>query len=139
MYFIFSSFSLSLSPAPSPPLSPVNTTAVNIRYNSATIRWIVPSISYTPEEYVVLYGTVSTNMNTLSSVINGSTNFSITNSLLTVDLFDLTHDTVYYFSIRSTNTEGSTESGANSFKTGKRRNVICINAVSMLHMLVVLI
>ncbi|XP_019860243.1 PREDICTED: protein sidekick-1-like, partial [Amphimedon queenslandica] len=106
--------------APSSPHSPVNTTAVNIRYNSATIRWIVPSIAYTPEEYVVLYGINSTNMNGLSSVVNGSTNFRITDSVLTVDLFDLTHDTVYYFRIRSTNTEGSTESSANSFKTREK-------------------
>ncbi|XP_019858755.1 PREDICTED: receptor-type tyrosine-protein phosphatase F-like [Amphimedon queenslandica] len=106
--------------APSPPHSPVNTSAVNIRYNSATIRWIVPSIAYTPEEYVVLYGTNSTNMNDLSSVVNGSTNFSIIDSVLTVDLFDLTHDTVYHFRIRSTNTEGSTESDTNSFKTREK-------------------
>ncbi|XP_019858365.1 PREDICTED: protein sidekick-1-like [Amphimedon queenslandica] len=106
--------------APSPPLSPVNTTAVNIRCNSATIRWIVPSIAYTPEEYVVLYGTNLTNMNNLSSVVNGSTNFSVTDSLLAVDLFDLIYDTIYYFSVRSANTEGSTESGANGFRTRER-------------------
>ena len=60
-------------------------------------------------------------MNQLSTVVNGSTNFSITDSVLMVDLFDLTHDTVYYFSVRSTNTEGSTQSGNNSFRTREKR------------------
>ena len=62
-------------------------------------------------------------MNQLSTVVNGSTNFSITDSVLTVDLFDLTYDTVYYFSVRSTNTEGSTQSGNNSFRTREKREI----------------
>ena len=132
-------FSLTLSPSstlppslppslligPSRPHSPVNTTATSIRYNGAVINWIVTSIAYTPEQYTVLYGTSSNNLSQSSLVLNGSANFSITDAVLSLDLIDLMHDTVYYYRVRSTNTEGSTESDINNFRT--KENSKCIN------------
>ena len=111
----------SLPIGPSSPHSPVNTTATSIRYNGAVINWIVTSIAYTPEQYTVLYGTSSNNLSQSSLVLNGSANFSITDAVLSLNLIDLTHDTVYYYRVRSTNTEGSTESDINNFRTREKR------------------
>ena len=115
----------SLPIGPSRPLSPVNTTATSIRYNGAVINWIVTSIAYTPEQYTVLYGTSSNNLSQSSLVLNGSANFSITDAVLSLDLIDLTPDTMYYYRVRSNNTVGSTESDINNFRT--KENCKCIN------------
>ena len=117
--------SLSLPIGPSSPHSPVNTTATSIRYNGAVINWIVTSIAYTPEQYTVLYGTSSNNLSQSSLVLNGSANFSITDAVLSLDLIDLMHDTVYYYRVRSTNTEGATESDINNFRTREKRKYTC--------------
>ena len=58
-------------------------------------------------------------------MLNGSANFSITDAMLSLDLIDLTHDTVYYYRVRSTNTEGSTESDINNFRTREKRKYAC--------------
>ena len=124
---LFLSFLLlpSLPIGPSRPHSPVNTTATSIHYNGAVINWIVTSIAYTPEQYTVLYGTSSNNLSQSSLVLNGSANFSITDAVLSLDLVGLTHDTVYYYRVRSNNTVGSTESDINNFRT--KENCKCIN------------
>ena len=117
--------SLSLPIGPSSPHSPVNTTATSIRYNGAVINWIVTSIAYTPEQYTVLYGTSSNNLSQSSLVLNGSANFSITDAMLSLDLIDLMHDTVYYYRVRSNNTEGTNESDINNFRTREKRKYTC--------------
>ena len=58
-------------------------------------------------------------------MLNGSANFSITDAMLSLDLIDLTHDTMYYYRVRSTNTEGSTESDINNFRTREKRKYTC--------------
>ena len=50
-------------------------------------------------------------------MLNGSANFSVTDAVLSLDLIDLMHDTVYYYRVRSTNTEGSIDSNINNFRT----------------------
>ena len=57
-------------------------------------------------------------------MLNGSANFSVTDAMLSLDLIDLTHDTVYYYRVRSNNTVGSTESDINNFRT--KENCKCI-------------
>ena len=111
----------SLSIGSSSPHLPVNTTATSIRHDGAVINWIVTSIAYTPEQYTVLYGTSSNDLSQSSLVLNGSANFSVTDAVLVLDLVDLMHDTVYYYRVRSTNTEGSTESDINNFRTREKR------------------
>ena len=54
-------------------------------------------------------------------MLNGSANFSVTDAVLVLDLVDLMRDTVYYYRVRSTNTEGSTESDINHFRTREKR------------------
>ena len=58
-------------------------------------------------------------------MLNGSANFSITDAMLSLNLIDLTHDTMYYYRVRSTNTEGSTESDINNFRTREKRKYTC--------------
>ena len=58
-------------------------------------------------------------------MLNGSANFSITDAVLSLDLIDLMHDTVYYYRVRSNNTEGTTKSDINNFRTREKRKYTC--------------
>ena len=61
-------------------------------------------------------------------MLNGSANFSVTDAMLSLDLIDLMHDTVYYYRVRSTNTEGSIDSNINNFRT--KENSKCLSAIN---------
>ena len=58
-YFIplYNTYHIYYSAGPRQPEVPMVVTATNVQDSSALIQWTVSSIAYTPETYVVEYGT----------------------------------------------------------------------------------
>ena len=117
-------FSPSLPPSPLPPgpkspFLPTRITAGNFAYSSAVIQWTVPSIAYSPEIYFIRYGTSPNNLNLKSEVLQGTQNLNAKDQTLSITLRYLTHDTRYYFTVVSNNTNGQTESAPHDFSTSR--------------------
>ena len=101
-------------------------TAVNIVHNEATIQWTVTSITYTPEQYIVLYGLTESSLTQESDMVNGTMDFNSINDTYSVKITGLDYNTVYYYQVRSTNTEGSTNSDVVMFQTTKKRKCVTL-------------
>ena len=108
---------------PASPNAPTDLTSFDIKYNEATIQWTVPMLSYTPEEYTVYYGTSESSLTDTSAMVEGAIDFSSANQQYSVTITDLLFNTLYYFKVRATNTEGNTESTGGTFKTKERREL----------------
>ena len=102
---------------PTNPVQSTNLTAVNISYSEAIIQWTVTSIVYTPEQYIVLYGITQSSLTEKSAVVDGAMDLNSINGSYSVILTGLTHNTLYYYEVRSNNTEGYTDSDTNTFST----------------------
>ncbi len=117
-------FIIQLSPtAPASPNAPISLDSSDIQYNKATIQWTVSILAYTPEQYTVIYGTSESSLTNTSMVVNGGNDFDSLNDEYQVTITDLVFSTVYYYSVRATNTEGSTDSVIQMFKTKERREL----------------
>ena len=101
-------------------------TAVNIVHNEATIQWTVSSIAYTPEQYIVLYGLTESSLTQESDMVNSTMDFNSINDTYSVKITGLDYNTVYYYQVRSTNTEGSTNSDVVMFQTTKKRKCVTL-------------
>ena len=101
-------------------------TAINIVHNEATIQWTVTSIAYTPEQYIVLYGIDESSLTLESDMVNGTMDFNSINDTYSVKITELDYNTVYYYQLRSTNTEGSTNSDVVTFQTTKNRKCVTL-------------
>lgn len=109
------------------PTQPTSVQTVNITSSSTTVLWVVPYLSYTPEQYTIYYGTTMDTLDLTSSVVSSTTDISATNTTYTISLKELTPNTVYFFQLHSVNTYGGTttavmtfttsESGTNNFRT----------------------
>ena len=95
-----------LTSGPRAPHYPQQVSVRQITPNSATIQWTVPSIAYTPETYVVKYGTSQDNLNLTSGSQHSGPDISIGSRSYSVQLSGLRVATLYYFSIVATNTVG---------------------------------
>ena len=104
---------------PSNPIQPTNLTVVDITPYRATIQWTVTSIAYTPEQYVVLYGLNESSLIWESDIVTGTMELNNIDESYSVVLTGLTHNAVYYYQVSSTNTEGSTNSDTEMFRTEK--------------------
>lgn len=83
---------------------------VNVTASSATVLWLVPYLTYTQEQYDVSYGSSRDSLDRSRLVTNSELNISASNITYSVSLQDLTPNSVYFFQIRSTNTQGETVS-----------------------------
>ena len=101
-------------------------TAVDILHNEVTIQWTVTSIAYTPEQYIILYGLNESSLTQESDIVNGTMDFNSINDTYSVTITELDFNTVYYYQVRSTNTEGSTNSDVVMFQTPEKRNTYVI-------------
>ena len=78
---------------------------------------MVPLIAYTPEQYTVYYGTSLGSLASYPTTVAGSTNFSSVDLDYSLNITGLTFDTLYYFYIEASNTEGEATSVTMNFTT----------------------
>ncbi len=95
-------------------------TATSDFYNTATIQWTVPVIAYTPETYVVYYGTDMSTLDRMSDTVSSGSDFVATNIQLFVELTGLTFSTEYYYQLVANNTFAPTYSEVMNFTTPQR-------------------
>ena len=107
----------SASKGPTSPEPPVDLLTDSVTPHSATVSWIVPTIAFTPETYVVHYGTNMDTLGNRSDAITGLINFTATNYEFSITLTALTPNTVYFYRINSTNSLGSDVSQIANFTT----------------------
>ena len=58
--------------------------------------------------------------------MNGTMDFNSINNTYSVTITELDFNTVYYYQVRSTNTEGSTNSDVVMFQTTKNRKCVTL-------------
>ena len=76
----------------------------NITTDSAIIQWTVSYISYSPETYVVKYGTSQDTLIQNSSTTYSGDDITITNMTYSAKLSNLKENTTYYVQVVATNT-----------------------------------
>ena len=76
----------------------------NIKADSAIIQWTVVYISYSPETYIVQYGTSEDSLNQNSSAKYSGNDITITSKTYTIELSGLRGNTIYYVQVVATNT-----------------------------------
>ena len=86
------------------PINPEHVIFKNVTIDSAIIQWTVPFISYSPETYVVKYGTSQDTLIQNSSTIYSGDDITITDMTYSVKLSNLKENTTYYVQVVATNT-----------------------------------
>ena len=89
----------------------------SLLHNRSTVQWLMSSITYDPENYVVQYGLSESNLNMSSSPITSGPNITRVNFLLSEELSDLMAGTTYYYRVTASNSAGITSSVTHFFKT----------------------
>ena len=103
---------------PISPLYPSHVISNNVTTDSAIIQWTVSYISYSPETYVVKYGTSQDTLIQNSSTIYSGDDVTITNMTYSVKLSNLKENTTYYVQVVATNTaQISNMSSVEQFRT----------------------
>ena len=108
-----------LPPATGPdlPLPPVFVNGVMTDATSHQIDWEIVRIAYTPESYVVMYGTSTDTLDQTSETVKGSDDITSTNKRFSVVLRNLNRNMTFYFQIDATNSFGSNPSELMMFST----------------------
>ena len=96
---------------------PVLVGTETISDSSAHIQWTVSSIAYTPETYVVEYGTSQDSLDMTSDPSHSGGDIIVVNQMYSVQLSSLEPDTQYYYQVVATNTALSRSSNLLSFRT----------------------
>ena len=86
-------------------------------FSSFQIEWIVPSVAYSPESYVVMYGTSEDALDLTSDTVQGSSDITSTNEHYSVVLRNVDFETTYHFEIVATNSFNSTSTDTLTFTT----------------------
>ena len=102
---------------PALPVPPMFLNGVMTDTTSFQIDWEVVRIAYTPESYVVVYGTSVDTLDLTSETVQGSGDIASTNGRFTVVLRNLDQDTTFHFRIVATNAFGSNPSELMMFTT----------------------
>ena len=100
-----------------PPERPTNLMNIDTRAMSSMIQWTVPIIAYTPETYVVNYGTSMSSLNMMSNPAQNGSDFEAVDQVFSVELTGLVDSTTYFYRVVATNGQGSTSSVIESFTT----------------------
>ena len=98
-------------------MMPVLVRTGNISDSSALIQWTVSSIAYTPETYVVEYGTNQDSLDMTSDPTHSGEDITVVNQMYSVQLSSLEPVTQYYYQVVATNTARSRSSNLLSFRT----------------------
>ena len=96
---------------------PIDLKVAVIGTETAIIEWTVPTIAFTPESYVVYYGTSIKSLLLASDPVESGNNFSIINFKFSTQLSFLSSNTQYCYCVIAANTEGSTASAKKEFQT----------------------
>ena len=100
------------------PISPSHVMITDINSDSAIIQWTVSYISYSPETYVVKYGTSQDTLIQNSTPTFSGDDITITNMTYSIKLSHLKEDTTYYVQVVATNTaQRSSVSSVKQFRT----------------------
>ena len=104
---------------PTVPVQPV-LGPVSVTPTTATIYWTIPQVSYTPENYTVLFGSSMNELNMISSVVNTNNIDNLLFITATNESYDLTIqglniNIMYYYRVQSVNTIGKNYSSISSF------------------------
>ena len=116
---------------PALPQQPTNLMNVDTRVLSTMIQWTVPIIAYTPETYVVNYGTSMSSLNVMSDPVQSGSDFEAVDQVFSVELTGLVDTTTYYYQVVATNGQGSTSSVIQSFTTTILRKLYGYDASSI--------
>ena len=92
------------------PVRPIDIVHTTLSSELAVIQWLVPQVSYTPETYVIIYGTDSMTLNYTSERIIGNTDVTAMNQIYTATLRGLQPNTRYYYQVVATNSIGMNSS-----------------------------
>ena len=92
-------------------------TTTNIQDSSALIQWTVSSIAYTPETYVVEYGTSQDSLDMTSDPTHSGEDITVVKQMYSVQLSSLEPVTQYYYQVVANNTALSRSSNLLSFRT----------------------
>ena len=84
---------------PEPPEQPTNLMEIDIRATSTVIQWTMPIIAYTPETYVVNYGTNMGSLDMTSAMVPSGSDFEAVNQVFSVRLTNLTDSTDYVYQV----------------------------------------
>ena len=103
---------------PSVPLLPNGLTTTRIDYNQADIELLINNITYTPEQYFIVYGTNS-QYQYRSEVHTGSTGITANGERVTITLTNLQYDQQYQYRVVARNSAGTVESQVFTFRTEK--------------------
>ena len=99
------------------PAQPINVTIANVSSSFTIIKWTVPLISYTPEQYMIQFGLVLNILNQTSTTVNGNRNLSVVNETHVLVVNGLLPETIYYFRVIARNAFGSRQSDIGTFTT----------------------
>ena len=102
---------------PVAPGKPTNLMNISTSFDLATVQWTVPLIAFTPETYVVHYGTNMGSLNVMSDPVESRDDFIAENQVYSVPITGLEAVTEYYYMVVSTSTGGTTNSDVESFTT----------------------
>ena len=125
-FFLLFSFPVSFSSSgPAPPYA-FDPRSTDVTDTTAIISWTVDSIAYTPETYVVIYGT-SREMLGKTSSQQRSTGPDISASSLsvTLPLSGLMPETAYHYTVNASNSYSSTLYDIQTFTTTPRGCILC--------------
>ena len=86
--------------------------------NVTVVEWLIPSITYDPETYVVQYRPSESNLDLNSSLVFINSSIRSTNLVGRVELADLMVNTMYFYRVIARNSAGITSSAIASFTTG---------------------
>ena len=99
------------------PVTPESLTVSAVSSTSATIGWTVPSIVYTPETYVVEYGTSQDRLDMSSDPQYSGPNISIGSRTYSLQLNGLRAGTLYHYQVVANNFKQISSSAAGKFTT----------------------
>ena len=113
---------------PAVPVQPILDQVI-VTPTTATIYWTIPQVSYTPENYTVLFGLSMDELNMTSSVVNTNNIDDVlfitaTNVSYNVIIEGLSINIMYYYQVQSVNTFGKNYSSISSFNTSESGIII---------------
>ena len=95
---------------------------------TATITWIISEVTYTPENYTVIYGTTDDTLNSISDIImtrdiDNLQFITATNEIYSVTINGLMINQMYYFRICVVNIINESKTDINTFITSDARKI----------------